>query len=263
MIGDLRQEMDRLLRTFIVKFVQMRCVKSCLNLKEKDFKTRENQHQDDKFAVGMNTRSLLVDAVANYITPTIEQKFFANVKAFYEAAVQKMIQKFPFSDRVLKDLVILDHRKREDLDYSHAACIAERFYLDFDQEELKEEWTDFQLMTDEQLPSLQQDKLSTDTFWGTLLNMNTSLNVPRFPLMQKLLSVLLCLPHSNADSERVFSQVRKINTEYGKRMEYETLTALLQVKMNCDGHCFQFSPTKDMLCAAKDAAKVYNQQHSH
>ena len=98
--------------------------------------------------------------------------------------------------------------------------------------------TDFQLMTDEQLPSLQQDKLSTDAFWRTLLNMNTSLNAPRFPLMKKMFSVLLCLPHSIVDSERVFSQVRKINTKYRKRMGHETLTALLQVKINCDDRCF-------------------------
>ena len=154
MIGDLLPVMDKLLQTFIVKFVRMRCIKSCLNLKVVDFKTRENQHQDDKVTVGMNARSLLVDAVANNITPTIEQKFFASVRACYEAAVQKMLQKFPFCDRVLKDCVILDHRNREDLDHSHAVCLAERFHLDIDQEELKEEWTDFQLMTDEQLPSL-------------------------------------------------------------------------------------------------------------
>ena len=131
-IGDLLPEMDRLLRTFIVKFVQMRCVKSYLNLKEVDFKTRENQHQDDKLAVGMNARSLFDDAVAKSITPTIEPKFFASVRAFYVAAVQKMPQKFPFSDRVLKDLVILNHRKREDLEYSHAVCLVERFHLDID-----------------------------------------------------------------------------------------------------------------------------------
>ena len=117
------------------------------------------------------------------------------------------------------------------MDYSHAVCLAQRFRLDIDQEELKDEWTDFQLMIDEQLPSLQQDKLSTDAFWGTLLNMSTSLNVPRFLLMKKLFSVVLCLPHSNADSERVFSQVCRINIEYMKRMGYETLTALLQVKI--------------------------------
>ena len=81
MIGGLLPEMDRLLRTFIVKFVQMRCVKSCLNLEEVDFKTRENEHQDDKLAVGMNARSLLVDTIANNITPTTEQKFFACVRA--------------------------------------------------------------------------------------------------------------------------------------------------------------------------------------
>ena len=75
MIGVLLPEMDRLLQTFILKFVQMRCVKSGLNLKEVDFKTQENQHQDNKLAVGMNARSLLIDVVANNITPNIEQKF--------------------------------------------------------------------------------------------------------------------------------------------------------------------------------------------
>ena len=91
--------------------------------------------------------------------------------------------------------------------------------------------------------------------------MNTARNIPRFPLMKNLFSVLLCLPHSNADNERVFSQVRKINTEYRKRIGHETLTALLQVRMNCDDRCFQFSPTKDMLCTSKKATKAYNQQH--
>ena len=206
----------------------------------------------------MNARSHLADEVANNIPPTIEQKFFASVRAFYVAAVQKMLQKFPPSNTVLKDLFALDHRKREDLDYSHAVCLAERFHLDIDQEELKEVWTNFQLMTDEQLPSLQQDKpsTSTDAFWGTLLNMNTSLNFLRFPLMKKLFSVLLCLPRNNVDSERVFSQVRKINTEYRKRMGHETLTALLQVRMNCDDRCFQFSPTRHALCSKRDNKRL-------
>ena len=93
--------------------------------------------------------------------------------------------------------------------------------------------------------------------------MKTSFNVPRFLWMKKLFSVLLCLPHSNADSERVFSQVHEINTEYTKRMGHETLTALLQVKMNCDNRCFQLSFTKDMFCAVKEATKAYNQEHSH
>ena len=86
------------------------------------------------------------------------------MRAFYEAAVQKTFQKFSFSDRVLKDLVIFDHRKREDLDYSHAVCLVERCHLDIDREELKDKGTGFQLLTDEQLPRLQQSKLSTDAF---------------------------------------------------------------------------------------------------
>ena len=75
MNGVLLPEMEKLLRTSFVKFVQMRCATSCPNLKKIDFKTRENQHQDDKLAIGMNERSLLVDAMPTTSHPPLNRSF--------------------------------------------------------------------------------------------------------------------------------------------------------------------------------------------
>ncbi|KAJ7332053.1 hypothetical protein JRQ81_014233, partial [Phrynocephalus forsythii] len=68
-----------------------------------------------------------------------------------------------------------------------------------------------------QLP--QEDK--TDRFWGLLWK------DVRFSELPRLMKVLLCIPHSNASSERVFSMVRKIVTENRMSLDNSTVCALL------------------------------------
>ena len=57
----------------------------------------------------------------------MKEKFFANVRLFYEAVVHKMVAKFPWDDKVLRDLVVLDPSKRGDLDYNCVVRLAEQF----------------------------------------------------------------------------------------------------------------------------------------
>ena len=62
-----------------------------------------------------------------------------------------------------------------------------------------------------------------------------------------------CLPVSNADTERVFSTVRKIITDYRteSEMEQDTLCALLTCKINCDCSCFELDTPMELYRAAK------------
>ncbi len=266
-IGDLLPEMDRVLRAFLVKFVQMEHVKACKNLQELDFADRELQHGSDRIAVGMPTRTILAQADEEgeenpTITPIQQERFFTSVRAFYEAAVRKMVAKFPFDDPILADLAVLDPRKKDQLDYTPIVRLAGIFGPEeLDLEELKDEWDDFQLM--DTVPTHKDgDPIHTDIFWGTVFQLKTALGVLRFPLMKTVYTALLCLPHSNADSERTFSHVRKINTEYRKTMAIDTLTAFLQIKINCDASCYQVHPTSEMLKLAKSTTATYNNQCS-
>ena len=68
--------------------------------------------------------------------------------------------------------------------------------------------------------------------------------------LPKLMKALLCIPHSNASSERVFSMVRKIVTE--NRM------TLLSCKMNHSGPAHKYTPSKTVLKNAKSATNLYN-----
>ncbi|XP_077423442.1 zinc finger protein 862-like isoform X2 [Vanacampus margaritifer] len=268
MIGDLLPEMERLLKKLLVKFVQMEHVKSADSLLAVAVTNRCLQHEESRLAVGLGTRALFQDTneedeIRQSITPAMQATFFSSVRSFYEAVVTKMIQKFPFENTILSDLVVLDPRKREMLDYTSIVKLANKFTPDFDQEQLKDEWEDYQLIPDDLLPQKSQDgqPIRPETFWPHVFKMKTGLGLDRFPLMRKMYLILLSLPHSNADSERVFSHVRKIHTEYRKTMGTDTLTSLLQMKLNCDNCSSQVRPSLEQIKSAKSCTLAYNRKH--
>ena len=57
---------------------------------------------------------------------------------------------------------------------------------------------------------------------------------------------LLALPHSNADVERVFSQVALIKTKHRNRLKTSTLDALLVARGGLPTDCMHFVPDPEM-----------------
>ena len=55
------------------------------------------------------------------------------------------------------------------------------------------------------------------------------------------------LPASNADSERCFSMVRKIDSEDRSHLERSTIASLLTLKLDVDDHCYGFKPSEELL----------------
>ena len=70
----------------------------------------------------------------------------------------------------------------------------------------------------------------------------------RFKLLPKLAELVLVIPHSNADSEGLFSIVRKNKTVERSTMKLdETLSSILSMKsmyLESEMPCFQSKPTK-------------------
>ena len=64
---------------------------------------------------------------------------------------------------------------------------------------------------------------------------------------------LLCIPCSNAYSERGFSVLRKIHTDQRSNLEQSTIVALMSLKFNCDTSCFDTKFTEDLLTKCKKA----------
>ena len=124
---------------------------------------------------------------------------------------------------------------------------------------LQDEFSDYQLTSLDELPLCTSPVTDIGTFWGEMSKLHDIfLNKPRFFVLSKLAKTLLVLPNSNADSERAFSLVKKIATEFRADLNKDTLCALLSCKMNTHLHCYELKPSAVLIKNAKSATMEYN-----
>ena len=69
-------------------------------------------------------------------------------------------------------------------------------------------------------------------FWHAVSQMKLPSGSLQFQQLYQLSKVLLTLPHSNADTERVFSMLKKIQTDSRDNLSDQTIHSLLSVKIN-------------------------------
>ena len=257
-VGVLIPEMDRLLRKLLVKFVQLRHIRRVVDLRTIDYSDREVQQGDSTIAVGMKVRAFLED---DEVAPAVQAAFISDVRAFYCAVVRKMVAKFPFDDPVWRDLGVLNAAARENLTYAPIVRLAARFAPDVNPEHLKDEYEDFQLLGKDAIVLMEDGSARPiDQVWSEVFTMKTAMQVIRFPLLAKVMSPLLCLPHSNPDVERLFSILRKVHTDARYHLNADTITAYLQCKLNIDSPCDQLALSAEMLRLAKSATRAADAQ---
>ena len=143
--------------------------------------------------------------------------------------------------------------------------LAKRFPSLVDDEELDnlaEEYREFQVAPHATLPKYEKDVTRVDEFWGKLSTaQNTLTGQKLYPLLTKLALAMITIPNSNADCERTFSIVKKIQTDLISDMDNATLCALLSCKLNQNSVCYAFCPTSEILSLAKSATAQYNREH--
>ena len=79
---------------------------------------------------------------------------------------------------------------------------------------------------DNDLSAVMRDS-RVDMFWAEMSRKKTFVEAVRFPLLTRVMTTLSVITHSNADGERVFSMVRKIDKDSRSRLGNDTLCALL------------------------------------
>ena len=92
----------------------------------------------------------------------------------------------------------------------------------------------------------------------------TSLN--RFKYLPLTASIVLVVPHSNADQERLFSIVRKNKTDSISSLNFDgTLSSILSMKthyLETITPCYKLKPDDNLLKKSKGATITYNKEHS-
>ena len=248
-----------------------------------EFLKRENQLADYDLHIGDSARCHLARARLSeadhterssldkekdvYISPEEKRRFYNSVRDFFSAVMSKIVKKMPVKSELLQGLSFLNPSNR--LDISPAtikklvAHFPENVVPQSSGDKLHEELIAYQLADDHELPQFKPGQTRMDSFWGELSTVVTSDGKPKYPLLTKLAKAALVLPHSNADSERAFSIVGKIRTQFRSEMCQDTLCALLSCKMNTNGKASDYHPSKEVLAAAKSAAYKYNKKHTN
>ena len=101
-----------------------------------------------------------------------------------------------------------------------------------------------------------------DFLWQYISTMKTPNHTQRFVMLSKIAMLVLVIPHSNAEEERIFSMVRKNKTAFRPSLDPKgTLSTILTIKLGHDKPSHQFEQTKEVLKKAKSATWNYNRGH--
>eukprot|EP00795_Rhopilema_esculentum_P012577 gene12577-3276_t len=90
-------------------------------------------------------------------------------------------------------------------------------------------------------------------------------NAKRFKFLPKLAEIILIIPHSNAELERLFSIVKKNKSIERSSMKLGgTLSSILAMKTmypESNTPCYSWKPTEEVLESSKKATNKYNEEH--
>ena len=235
-IGSMQGDVLQLLRSYMANFVDPEVLRQAPDILDIDYASRDQQVGSDELGVGTETRMLLI-AMEDDGSVEVERRFFSNVCLFYESTVRKIIAKFPFGDKTLADLQVLNPASRLQVSVASVVRLAKRFtgMSSDDIDPLVTQLRDYKTVQEEQLPAVDGDIVQ---FWARLgkVMMPGYASQPCFPKLRELATILLVHPHANADPERLFSMVGKIETQQRGSLLPSTVRDLISVKVNNLSH---------------------------
>lgn len=102
-----------------------------------------------------------------------------------------------------------------------------------------------------------------DLIWSHLKAMRGPDGSPMFEKLTTVAMLVLTLPHSNAEEERVFSLITKNKTKFRPNLKLGgTLSSILTIKLANTEPCHKYEPPNEVLETAKRATMEYNIAHS-
>ena len=271
MLPSLKVEVLRLLRVLLGKFIAAASVPTTHEgINEINLNDPAIQLADSELGIGHEAWSYLSEE-EDFFDPGTLKIFFNGVREYYKAVTTTVLKKFSFNDHVFDDVTVLLPENRSDVSSAAVIRLAKRFSAAAPPDiydALEEEVLDYKLSAQSEFPELDREgkecieNHQICSYWQCVGELKTLCGAARFPHLSRLSKCLLALPVSNAETERIFSIVRKIVTDYRSQMDQSTLCALISCKVNNDTVCFQLDTPTSLLKEAKSATVKYNLAHS-
>ena len=237
----------------------------------------ENQLEANKLFIGFATKQLLTRLAVDTIGQREIGNFYSGVRNFYTTAISYMLKNFPLDHQVLIHASFCNFDSRMTADISSVEFFINRypaFFTNLNLDDLHDEVVAYK--TAPCLPAAvlksatvtennsKEEYLRMDVVWDHLSKAKDVSGNLKFPIISKVAILVLTIPHSNADAERVFSIIGKNKIKSRADLAIEgTLASLTTCKVNqfFEIPCYQFKPSKEMLEKAKKATWEYNKTH--
>ena len=155
-----------------------------------------------------------------------------SVRNLYAAACSYIINKFPLNCELLSCAEVADISLRKTRSFSNIEYFVENYPCllgDVSKcDALQLEYLKYQMNT---LPSeIDSGKIRIDIAWNKIGQIKGTDVNPKYPLLTNVMKGILVIPHSNAESKRAFSSMRKTKTEFRPNLSDQQLSALVVEK---------------------------------
>lgn len=235
LIHELPSRSIKLLKTIANNFVKSELIEDILNLNVNDPKIIK-----EKIYMGPDCEILLNELPDDHI-----QEVRETCLTFYQTCVLEICNRFPIFDSFLKNLKFIqptillnDKARSEIIDLTNVSSKFPRLINNF---ALSAEWVALPFELTDIKINLQNATI--EDLWKFIANIKDINDTIMFPELNKLLSIILCLPQSNAPAERTFSIVTDVMCPKRNKMSPYNLNALCIVRsyfQSRDMHCFDF-----------------------
>lgn len=224
LIGDLSNESKKLFFQILRNFIKPELISVTVNCSNPD-----NFLQLENIYVGLECDTFL-KTLPNHIENNVRK----NCLEFYICASIEMKKRLPINNILfdmmsfIKPMFVLYQDKRNDT-LSSLSLLGQKFSNYLDVVKLEIEWRNLPFMFNE-TEKKSFASLSIEEFWqriGEAKNFNNELIAPN---VYKLANFILILPHSNAESERIFSLVTDMKSKKRNKLSSETLNSICVVK---------------------------------
>ncbi|KAL3224003.1 hypothetical protein MRX96_027070 [Rhipicephalus microplus] len=165
---------------------------------------------------------------------------------FFIEAARQIYLRFPLKSHQLKNLRVLDPKVVMGKTIPSIAPLAVSFPLIVRENKVNELDREGRLLRNMDLS--EHAGLTASQFWHAVSQMRRGDGSQEFPLLSAFMKNILCLPHSSAVVERVFSQVNLLKTKQRNRLSTDALCGLLHAKRTLtDSSCYTIQITPSHL----------------
>ena len=289
-IHVLKPAMERLGRKLANRIVLPRVMKDANSITELDL---DDEH------VFMESRSLFLGGATKFtqnqlrnggtISDADYKKIHEAAHHYFKSSLKYVLDKFPINSDVFCNAVWVNVPERLNATWENVQFFLDKFSsltllerIDFD--ELYDEFVDYQSITDDSIGKRAWEEAKVvegmdgdgneiahyrvDILWWHLAHLKVAEKSTqnRFKHLPKIAEVVLVIPHSNAEQERLFSIVKKNKTDSRSNLKLDgTLSSILAMKLQypeSSTPCHEWKPSDEMLKDAKNATVKYNKKHT-